>query len=189
MTGRPSKATLADVLSAFSVEPDTGRATLERYLRDYPDYAEELIDLSYEISVPAASSAASKQDEEMIDQAWRRHIRAQHSVDLLANLTAPQLKDLALALEIPRQVLTAFRERSILVPSVPKAFLAKFAEKISADLDDLWVSLVSPPAASLARSYKADGRPAPPEQITFERALIDAGVPEDKRDRLLSTDD
>ena len=43
---RPSRE---DVLYAFAVEPTSGRETLERYLRDYPEYTTELIDLSYDL--------------------------------------------------------------------------------------------------------------------------------------------
>ena len=39
-----------DVLDAFAVEPNHERNTLERYLRDYPQYAAELVDLSRELS-------------------------------------------------------------------------------------------------------------------------------------------
>ena len=44
---RPSRES---VLDAFAVESEPGRSTLERYLRLYPEYAGELIDLSRELS-------------------------------------------------------------------------------------------------------------------------------------------
>ena len=46
MTPSADKPSRQDVLDAFAVEPHTGRATLERYLRDYPELATELLDLS-----------------------------------------------------------------------------------------------------------------------------------------------
>ena len=39
------------------------------------------------------------------------------------------------------------------------------------------------------RSYKADGKPAIGGQVTFEQVLIDAGVPAEKRARLLAEAD
>jgi hypothetical protein len=41
--GSPSRES---VLDAFAIESEPGRSTLERYLRLYPEYAGELIDLS-----------------------------------------------------------------------------------------------------------------------------------------------
>ena len=40
-----------DVLDALAMEQECDRETLERYLRDYPEFAVELIDLSRELSV------------------------------------------------------------------------------------------------------------------------------------------
>jgi hypothetical protein len=40
-----------------------------------------------------------------------------------------------------------------------------------------------------ARSYKADGKPSIGSQATFEQALIDAGVPAEKRAALLAEED
>lgn len=36
-----------DILYDFSVEPNHDQETLDRYLRLYPDYASELVDLSF----------------------------------------------------------------------------------------------------------------------------------------------
>jgi len=40
-----------------------------------------------------------------------------------------------------------------------------------------------------ARSYKADGKPSIGDQVTFEQALIEAGVPAEKRASLLAEAD
>jgi hypothetical protein len=78
--GRPmsdpnSDAALDDVLDAFAVEPTPGRDTLERYLRHYPQFANELIDLSRELhrEVPAETGPESAEDQARIEAAWRRH--------------------------------------------------------------------------------------------------------------------
>lgn len=42
------------ILYAFAIEPTHDRATLERYLRLYPDAAEDLIDLSLELRLMAS---------------------------------------------------------------------------------------------------------------------------------------
>ena len=72
---RPSRES---VLDAFAAESEPGRSTLERYLRLYPEYAGELIDLSRELSREACDDAAplSVADRALIDAAWSQHAAA-----------------------------------------------------------------------------------------------------------------
>ena len=44
-----SQISVEEVLEAFSLEADAGPETLQRYLREYPQFSNELIDLSSEI--------------------------------------------------------------------------------------------------------------------------------------------
>ena len=41
---RGTRPSCDDVLEAFGCEPETGKATLEKYLRDFPEYAEAILD-------------------------------------------------------------------------------------------------------------------------------------------------
>ena len=43
-----------------------------------------------------------------------------------------------------------------------------------------------PAQLAVARSYKADSKPIVGAQVTLEQVLIDAGVPAEKRARLLA---
>lgn len=64
-----------DVLDDFAVDWK-GKATLERYLRDYPQFAEELIDLAFELDrpeTPASEKPLSAEDQAVIDEAWQRY--------------------------------------------------------------------------------------------------------------------
>ena len=56
-----------DVLDAFAVEPSHGREILERYLREYPHFSNELVGLSRELSrVPdVAERPMSLQEQAM----------------------------------------------------------------------------------------------------------------------------
>jgi len=176
-----------DVLASFAVEVEPGRGTLERYLRLFPDYAEDLIDLSFQLGMPPENNQSlDAADHSRIQQAWLRHVETSPAKDVLAALTIDQLRQCALVLRIPRQVLTAFRERAVLPSSVPQKFMQRFAEAIDTTVDQLAAALSSPPAPALARSFKADGRPTPTVQVTLEQLLIDAGVPEETRADLLS---
>lgn len=183
---RPSREA---VLDAFAVEQEPDRATLERYLRLYPDYAAELIDLSRELSRDLHDDTAplSAADRALIDAAWSQHATAAPgaAADPFAALTVDDWRAAAQHLDVPRQVVTALRERRVLLASIPQRFLRRLAEAIGssvAQLESSW-SFAQP---TVARSYKADAKPAVGDQVTFEQVLIDAGVPFEKRARLLS---
>lgn len=186
---RPSRES---VLDAFAVESEPGRSTLERYLRLYPEYAGELIDLSRELSREACDDAAplSGADQALIDTAWSQHAAASSAAaaDPFAALTVDDWRAVARGLDVPRQVVTALRERRVSLVSIPRRFLQRFAEAARssvAQLEAFW----GPGQLAGARSYKADAKPTAGDQVTFEQVLIDAGVPADKRARLLAEAD
>lgn len=187
---RPSRE---DVLDAFAVEPDRNRETLERYLCSYPDFAGELIDLSREFARESCEDEAplSAEDQAMVDAAWLRHAEAAPKVvpDPFAALSTAELRDIAKRLDVPRQVVTAFREHRVILSSVPRGFLDRLASAVSSSTDQLLATLSLRPAPTLARSYKAVGKPGAGGAVSFERLLIDAGVPEDERALLMSDPD
>lgn len=185
--GRPSRES---VLDAFAVESEPGRSTLERYLRLYPEYAAELVDLSRELSREVFDDAAplSAADQALIYAAWLRHAAVSPAADTFAALTVDDWRAVARGLDVPRQVVTALRERRVLLSSIPRRFLQRFAEAARSSISQLEASW-GPGQLAAARSYKADAKPAAGEQVTFEQVLIDAGVPADKRARLLAEAD
>lgn len=182
---RPS---LELVLDAFAVESEPGRLTLERYLRLYPEYAAELIDLSRELDREAYENnePLSSADQSLIDTAWSQHSAAVPTAisDPFAFLTADDWRTISLRLEVPRQVVTALRERRVFLGSIPRRFLQKLAEAMSSSVAQLELAW-GPTCLAGARSYKAEGKPGTCEQVTFEQVLIDAGVPGEKRAQLL----
>lgn len=186
---RPSRES---VLDAFAVENEPGRSTLERYLRLYPEYAGELIDLSRELSREACDDVAplSAADRTSIDAAWSQHAAAVTAMtaDPFAALTADDWRTVARGLDVPRQVVTALRERRVSLGSIPRRFLQRFAEATRSAVAQLEASW-EPGQLAGARSYKADGKPTAGGQVTFEQVLIDAGVPAEKRARLLAEAD
>ncbi|BAI96869.1 hypothetical protein Sj15T_13250 [Sphingobium sp. TA15] len=179
-----------DVLDAFAVEPNHGREILERYLREYPHFSNELVDLSRELSrVPhGAERPMSLQEQAMVEAAWQQHmpIETKSAKDPLADLSVAQLREIAVQLDVPRQVVTAFRERRVVATSVPRRFLTRMAAALNCTVDLLVSTLTLPSGAVLARSYKSDGKPSAETAATFERLLIDAGVSEEKRTALLA---
>jgi hypothetical protein len=185
---RPSREA---VLDAFAVESEPGRSTLERYLQLYPEYAGELIDLARELSREIRDDTAplSVADQALIDAAWSRHAAAMPAAtDPFAGLTVDDWRAVAQGLDVPRQVVTALRERRISLLSIPRRFLQRFAEATRSSVARLEASWESGQLTG-ARSYKADGKPSAGEPVTFEQVLIDAGVPPEKRARLLAETD
>ena len=195
MTLDNTTPSLEEVLDAYAVEAVHDRATLESYLRDFPQFAEELVDLSREISrvVQYDESPLSATEEALIEKAWQNHARplarSAEEVDPLANLSVPQLREVAHQLGVPRQVITAFRERRVKLESVPKSFLSAFARALGCTVDLLSNAVSATSGPEFSRSYKADIKPTVGEAISFEKLLIDAGVSEAKRAELLAKED
>lgn len=185
MTSGTKSPSLEEVLDAFAVESVPDQETLENYLRSYPEFSAELIDLFREVRRDIVLNDAAE-DDTRIDLAWQRHVAAGPSgADPFGGLSLAQMRDLANKLDVPRQVVTAFRDRKLDLNSVPRRFLARLATEMNSSLDLLVGFLSVPGGVASARSYKADNKPSNDLTVTFERVLIDAGVPEDKRTRLL----
>ncbi|TIP69856.1 MAG: hypothetical protein E5X53_30490 [Mesorhizobium sp.] len=192
MSPAGERPTRESVLDAFAVEREPGRSTLERYLRLYPEYARELVDLSRELSREVYDDDAplAAADQALLDAAWSQHAAAMPApmTDPFAALTVADWRAVAQRLDVPRQVVTALRERRISLVSIPRRFLGMLAEAVSSSVTQLELSW-GPAQLAAGRSYKADGKPAIGGQVTFEQVLIDAGVPVEKRARLLAEAD
>lgn len=190
MSPPTSEPTREEVLNAFAVEPSPGRETLERYLREHPQYALELVDLSRELSrvIVEDDGPLSEADASWIDAAWKRHVEAAPPAisDPFAALSVNELREVAARLDVPRQVITAFRERKVDIATVPRPFMTALAGLMEIALEPLIAVLSAPPQVSLARSYKADERPEAATRTSFEQILIDAGVSAEKRASLLA---
>jgi hypothetical protein len=185
-----SRRSLEDVLNAFSVEDASDNRVLARYLKEYPEYAEDLIDLSREIHRTGVEndSQLPAQDKSRIEAAWRHFSEAVAVVvaDPLAALSVTEIRQVATTLGVKRQVLAAFREHRVIVDSIPARFLSRLASTAKTTVEELRRALSVPLTLSPARSYKSN---APPEEggpVTFERLLIDAGHSEAERSELMS---
>lgn len=183
---------LQDVLDEFMMEDDQGSEVLARYVREYPQFATQLIDFS----ILAASDDSDDQselsaiDRSRIDAAWIAFsaIDANDAPasDPLAKLTGERGKSVAHALGVPRQVVSCFREHKVIAQSVPDDILQLFADELEVPMAHV-ISAMSRPIGNLGgRQFKASGKPSIGEQVSFEQILIDAGVSEADRSRLLS---
>ena len=123
---------LEDVLLAFSVEPIHDRATLERYLNHYPQFAEDLVDMSHELRIGGRSVSESVEDDATFQRALKQLIGATAQASgTAANpfdaFRGPAFAQLADTLRVPRSILIAFRDRLVIESSVPPAFAIRVA--------------------------------------------------------------
>jgi hypothetical protein len=83
------------------------------------------VDLSRELS--RDDTALSTVDQGLIDAAWSQHAAAvpAPTADLFAALTVEDWRSVAQRLDVPRQVVTALRERRVSFFSISRRFLIK----------------------------------------------------------------
>lgn len=186
-------ARLEDVLDAFAMEETHAKVTLDRYLTAYPQFAGDLIDLSRELlrADPPSEADLSAADLGKIDAAWMKHAAAEPkaATDPFASLSPTRSREIAIELGVPRQVVTSFRERRIQAASVPTGFMKRLAKALAVSVDTVVARLTPVPIPGLARSYRSDSQPRPVAQLSFERVLIDAGVSDADRARLMTDGD
>lgn len=184
--------TLDEVLDSFAIEADHGRETLESYLRDYPEYAQEILDLSTTLSEPIREDVhpLSAEDQALIEATLAKHLfsRAPAIVDPFATLTVDNLRRIAKDLGVPRQIVSAFRERKVKAVSIPRPFLGSFAKMLGLTNDRFAAFLDTRSLQSPVHSHKSDTKPADREPVSFEQLLIDADISKDDRTKLMEDD-
>lgn len=182
---------LEEVLEAFLLEADSGPATLQRYLREYPQFSDELIDLSSEIFQFSLVEEGELLDadrtriESVLAQFRSAASRAAQAA--LARLAPEKQRELSQALGVPRQVILAFVERGVVAGTVPGRFLARMADILRTSVQDIVAHLSQPPQRTV-RYAKAKDKPQEAGQVSFEQLLRDAGVSEEKALELLRDD-
>ena len=190
MTTTP--VSLAEVLEAFALEARTDRETLERYLRDYPQFSGELVDLSAEIfAFSHEEDGPLLESDHMrihsaLSQFQSAAVRAARTA--LERATPERQRVLANSLGLPRQVILGLMERAIVASSIPKPFLRRLAQELNGTTQDL-LDYLSQPRQALFRAAKADHKPGGTKQIPFEQMLREAGLSEAEVSRLLADDE
>jgi len=180
-----------DVLNAYAIEATHDRATLERYLREFPQYAVELAHLSHELSrTDIKVGDLTEQDCIAIDEAWKQYSQsAPAPTRIFISLSVPQLRELSNTLGVPRQIITAFREHKVLASSIPGRFLTHMASALNTTMEAIRTELSLPLEVSFVRSHKSDEKPTLVAPVTFEQLLIDAQVPVERRAELMANDE
>ena len=182
------------ILDAFAVEETHDRATLERYLRKYPELAEELIDLSAELrlaKVPVKPSPERAPDPGL-DAAWQEFLTCKPqpatspaAVNPFANMKVAAFVKLASALNVPRAFLAALRDGLVTSQSIPARFTRRFAEasNVTVELARDYFADAKPEMATLA--FKSDVKPSHQGQTTFRALVLDMEMTDEQRQLLL----
>lgn len=195
MTTSPTPTALNDVLDLFQMEEVHDGDVLARYVKAHPQFALQLIDLSRLLATPDADDQEplSALEKSRIDAAWIVHKAAGPELPKGANpldaLVGERSKALAASLGVPRQVVTCLRERKVDPAKTPRPILRTLSNALAIPEPHVIAAMHQPPASASGRSFKADGKPGAAGQVSFEQVLIDAGVSEADRARLLADGD
>lgn len=190
MSARDNNLSLEEVLDSFAMESNPDGEVLGRYLTDYPQFAEELVDLSHEIFRVGLvqERELTSEDNSRISSAWSvlQASIGRPAPDPLASLSPTVMSELSEALHVPRQVILAFWEKRVAPASVPRRFLERMAGLLDASVQSVIDSLAGPQQV-LVRSHKADEKPAAAgEKQAFEQVLREARVSEEEIASLLT---
>lgn len=195
MTTSHTPTALNDVLDLFQMEKVHDGDVLARYVKAHPQFAIQLIDLSRLLATPDTDDQEplSALEESRIDAAWIVHKAAGPDLPKGANpldaLVGERGKALAASLGVPRQVVTCLRERKVDPAKTPRPILRTLGNALAIPEPHVIAAMRQPPATALGRSFKADGKPGTVRKVSFEQVLLDAGVSEADRARLLAEGD
>jgi len=177
----PDKPDEESVLLAFSVEPRHDRETLERYLREYPEHINALIDCSLELMMNPAHADATDVTvataNTLVDKAWQRF---QALVTEPGGVLAPNpfgqlnragFKSLASKLNISNLLLIRLRDRAIDAASIPARFVQGLATELGASAEAVVDYLRSPPAMVSGQSFRSSVKPKVGDKMSFAQAI------------------
>jgi hypothetical protein len=191
MSGQIDRET---VLYAFATEPTHDRATLERYLKQYPDLSEELVDLSAELRLNETleKSPADVLPDTGAQAAWEEFISCRPTnaagakiIDLFAQYRGPAFAALAQSLNVPRSILTALRDGLVMPSSIPTGFIRRFSEATTISIDTVRSSLSQQSHVPVGLAFKSDAKPTHQGQTTFRELVLRTTMTDEQRSLLL----
>jgi len=200
MKTRPDN-TKDDVLYAFSVETNRDATTLEEYLQQYPQYRDELIDLSIELLTMPLQEEMPAEGEvsDNVTQSWKTFqsmlsqsdpiLVAESAANPLEALDTQSFRSLAENLNVNTLFLVKLRDKTIKLSTVPTRFIEAVANAIDESIDTMRAALDGAATVSSATSFKADGKPAAEQQISFDEAIENSHLSEQQKSALRAMKD
>jgi hypothetical protein len=97
--------------------------------------------------------------------------------------------NLATALNFPRSILAALRDRHVAPSSVPAWVVRRCAKKMECAVGEFREHLALPQDASTALAFKSDDKPSQQGQITFRELVQNTEISDEQRAFLLREHD
>ncbi|MBD7992168.1 hypothetical protein H9643_15385 [Ochrobactrum sp. Sa2BUA5] len=176
-----------EILSAFAVEPAHDKATLDLYLKQYPELAAELIDLSLEVEMAdPTGEEVFDTDSPIVNAAWAAFIS---SGSANAPVTAASFtREVASSLGIKSSALMGLRDKKVEVQSLPIAFSARLSKALATSIESLMDYLAGPQAMPVGASFKSDAKPEQTSKISIEQLLTECGHTPEQTANILRED-
>lgn len=182
------------ILYAFAVEATHDRSTLERYLRQYPELTDDLIDLSLELrlATPTPPASVSSIADVGVEAAWQEFVTSKpraacpnETVNPFASFRGAAFAILAKTLNVPRSFLTAFRDGLVMASSIPESFVRRFADATSVSVESArdYFARAQPVTAEVA--FKSDVKPSQQGQRTFREFVTATEMTDEQRQLLI----
>lgn len=168
------KDTAEEILSAFAVEPAHDKATLDLYLKQHPELAAELIELSLELEMADPTEEdVFDTDSPTVNAAWAA-FNAGGATD--APVTAASFtREVANNLGIKLSALMGLRDKKVEIQSLPVAFSARLSRALATSVERLKDYLAGPQAMPAGASFKSDAKPEQKSKISIEQLLAECG--------------
>lgn len=179
MSTDKSISTEEEVLLAFAVEEQHDHLMLERYIKQYPQYATALVDCSIEflLDSPHFKSEEEHSSDAAVDRAWKQFevsipcaVRRKSFVNPFAQLSSTAFREIAKKLNVNSLFLGRVRDRTIKSGTYPLRFVQKIACELGISVDNMLEYLASPPTIVSSQSFKSSVKPTVSEQISFDQA-------------------
>jgi hypothetical protein len=185
-----TKPNAEEVILAFAVEPIHDRKTLERYLSEYPEYSEVLVDCAIELTLDIdRRKSVTDSKEENVENAWQRFQVAMKvgndvPVNPFAKISPTIFKSLAKRLDISNLLLIRLRDRAIEPITIPRRFIEKIAAEMRVTSDTVSDFLNSTPSLTLNNSLRTSSETKGTTQISFQEAIETSQLTESQKNLL-----
>ncbi len=185
-----------EVMLAFSVEPDHGPVTIQRYIENYPHLASELLDLALDLRMSSEEEPVTSQDlgSSEIQRAWdqfnrmisaeRPELSTEQIKQVEASLVSVQMREIGL----PLSVLSAIKSGLVELEGFPGRWITKIAVTGGYAAEILCSYLTRRPALSSARSFKSEVKPQVGGKVTFQSLIENSTLTEAEKAEILRED-
>lgn len=190
-----------DVLYAFSVEPNQNSETLSEYLKRYPLWQKELIDLSIVLltSLPKEELSEVIGESKAINNAWNAFqsklstsdpvFAAPQVVNPLINLQREEFRLLATKLGVNTLFLAKLRDKTVTLSTIPNKFIEQISHVLDESIESVRTALDGTATISTSASFKADKKPIAEEKISFDDAIEFSNLTDEQKIVLRSIKD